>query len=245
MNKIKNQQNPNQNNKPIQESKPVTKPKTLIEYLETIKDHRRGQGRMHSLPTVLLVILMATMSGCFGQRATGDFVKRHHEELIKALQPKNNKLPSRPTITRVIQNLDFDEFSGVFFSWAKTIVPIEDKDWFAVDGKGIRGTVSDASTAKQRYTNLVSLFSQKTKQILTQGKVRDKSNEIPMVVQLVEQLGLNGLVITADALHCQKGTARAVIKSGNDYVLGVKHNQPKLYTRLKKTPETPVPSIAT
>jgi hypothetical protein len=200
---------------------------------------------MHRLSTILLLILMATMSGCIGQRATGDFVKRHHKELVKALQPKHDKLPSRQTISRVMQHLDYEEFVDVFFAWAKTVIHIEEKDWLSLDGKGISGTLTESGTARQQYTNLVSVFAQKTKQVLAQGKVGNKTNEIPLVVQLVEQLGLTGVVLTADALHAQKKTVKAIIASGNDYVIGVKNNQKQLNNRLKKTLHTPSPSPST
>jgi predicted transposase YbfD/YdcC len=39
-------------------------------------------------------------------------------------------------------------------------------------------------------------------------------------------LDIEGCIITADALHCQKGTAKAVIEGKGDYVLNVKDNQP-------------------
>jgi hypothetical protein len=133
-------------------------PKTLPDFLETIPDCRRGQGKMHRLPTILLIILMATMSGCFGQRPTGDFVEKHHKELVDALNPKNGKLPSRQTISRVMQHLDYAQFSSVFFAWAKTIVPIGDKDWMSLDGKGISGTLTDPGTAKQQYIPIINSF---------------------------------------------------------------------------------------
>lgn len=182
---------------------------------------------------------MATMSGCFGQRPTGDFVSRHRQELVRLLHPKNNRLPSRQTISRVMQYLDYKELSSVFFSWAQTVVPIGDKEWMALDGKAIHGTTSNAGSAQQAYTNLVSLFVAKSKLVLSQGKVTNKSNEIPLVVQLVEQCGLKDLVFTADALHAQKKTVKtvaAIKASGNDYVIGVKSNQKKLFGTLKKTP---------
>jgi hypothetical protein len=216
----------------------TSSPKTLPEFLATIPDRRRGQGRMHRLQTILLLILMATMSGCYGQRATGDFVRRHHDELIAALKPEKDRLPSYQTIARVMQHLNYKKLSSVFFQWAKTVVPIGDKEWLSIDGKAIRGTVTDAETAQQSYTNLVSLFVQKSKQVLTAGKVANKTNEIPLVAQLVEQLGLTGLVFTADALHCQKATVAAIKASGNDYVIGVKDNQKKLHDQLKKTLKT-------
>jgi len=238
MTKIKNQQSPQPYKLTPAIAPAVTAappPQTLPEFLETVPDFRRGQGRMHRLSTILLLIIMAAMSGCSGQRPVGDFVNRHHDELAKLLQPKNNKLPSYQTIARVMQKLDYGQFAAVFFSWAKTIITIDAKEWMALDGKAIRGTTTNAGSAKQAFTNLVSLFSVRTKQVLTQGKVASKTNEIPLVTQLVEQLGMTGLVLTLDALHCQKNTVETIIASGNDYVIGVKNNQKKLARALKKT----------
>lgn len=50
----------------------------------------------------------------------------------------------------------------------------------------------------------------------------------------MQTLGLSGLVFTADALHCQRETVRAIIESDNDYVIGVKDNQKTLHQILKK-----------
>lgn len=243
-NNLKHKPHPTSNRATSASAVASSDPKTLPEFLEQIKDFRRGQGRMHRSSTVLLLILMATMSGCFGQRATGDFITRHRIELIETLKPKNDKLPSRQTVSRVMQKLDYEELSAVFFSWAKTIIPIDEKDWMSMDGKAIHGTTKDAGSSKQSYTNLVSMFSMKTKQVLTQGKVTNKSNEIPLVAQLVKQLGLTGMVFTADALHCQKDTVTTIIESENDYVIGVKDNQKKLHNTLKKTPHTVSPLTA-
>ncbi len=228
-NKNNNQNQPTGDNRPGQLG-----PQTLPEHLASVPDFRRGQGRMHNLDTILILVLMATLSGYFGQRATGDFVAKHHKELVRALHPKNNKLPSYQTIARAMQHLDYNKLTEAFFAWAKTVVPISERDWASLDGKAIHGTTTDAGTAKQSYTNLVSLFATKTGLVITQGKVTNKSNEIPLVAELISKLGLTGLVLTADALHAQKTTTEAIVASGNDYVIGVKGNQKKLYEQLKK-----------
>ena len=56
----------------------------------------------------------------------------------------------------------------------------------------------------------------------------DKTNEIVAFPALIEPLDLTGRVVTADAMHTQKNAARLVISKGGHYILGVKHNQPKL-----------------
>jgi hypothetical protein len=39
---------------------------------------------------------------------------------------------------------------------------------------------------------------------------------------------LDDKIVTADALHCQKATARIIVEKGGDYLLQIKGNQPKL-----------------
>lgn len=42
---------------------------------------------------------------------------------------------------------------------------------------------------------------------------------------------LDDKIVTADALHCQKTTARIIVEKGGDYLLQIKGNQPKLLTQ--------------
>lgn len=58
--------------------------------------------------------------------------------------------------------------------------------------------------------------------------VEGKSNGLPAVQELLEELVINGCIIVADALNCQKKTAASVISGGADYVLGVKDHHPCL-----------------
>lgn len=49
---------------------------------------------------------------------------------------------------------------------------------------------------------------------------------------LIEQLDLEGSVVTADAMHCQTKTAELIVSKGADYILQVKGNRPSLETAL-------------
>jgi predicted transposase YbfD/YdcC len=54
------------------------------------------------------------------------------------------------------------------------------------------------------------------------------NNEAAGALHLVELLQLKGYVVTADALHCHRGMAKAIVARDGDYVLAVKNNQPGL-----------------
>lgn len=61
-----------------------------------------------------------------------------------------------------------------------------------------------------------------------QISVEDKSNEIPAVQQLIQELNLYGCMVVADALNCQRETAACIVEGKADYLLSVKDNQPTL-----------------
>jgi predicted transposase YbfD/YdcC len=56
---------------------------------------------------------------------------------------------------------------------------------------------------------------------------------------------LDGKIITADALHCQRAHATTIVEKGGDYLLQVKANQENLFKKaqaldgLKNTPFLP------
>jgi predicted transposase YbfD/YdcC len=61
-----------------------------------------------------------------------------------------------------------------------------------------------------------------------QRTVGEKSNEIPTMRELLELLSIKGCIVVADALNCQKETAKTIIEGKGDYLLSVKGNQQTL-----------------
>ena len=63
---------------------------------------------------------------------------------------------------------------------------------------------------------------------LASKSVEGKSNEIPAVQQLIDELDIRDCLVTADALNCQRETAEAIIRGKGDYLLDAKGNHPVL-----------------
>ena len=66
-------------------------------------------------------------------------------------------------------------------------------------------------------------------QIIPALGIDEKTNEIPMVKPLLQDLDIKGAVVTLDAMHTQRETARFLVEDKKaDYVMTVKGNQPAL-----------------
>jgi hypothetical protein len=179
----------------------------LIEQLSQIKDFRRKQGQRFLLSQVLLIIIMAIMSGRYGYREIASFAKANKKELVDNLKLKKSKIPSHVTIREVIMNIDFVLLNQAFSQWAIDYVTIEKDDWLSIDGKAIKSTVENYDSSYQNFVSMVSVFSQKRGQVIKTGTFENKKvSEISIVKELLEALDLKDVVFTLDALHCKKNS---------------------------------------
>ncbi|MDR0696786.1 MAG: ISAs1 family transposase, partial [Christensenellaceae bacterium] len=70
------------------------------------------------------------------------------------------------------------------------------------------------------------------KLFLNQTRTPKKSNEITAIPILLKSLELKEAIITVDSVGTQKNIASYITSSNNKYVLAVKRNQKKLYSKL-------------
>ncbi|MGH3748732.1 MAG: ISAs1 family transposase [Micromonosporaceae bacterium] len=105
------------------------------------------------------------------------------------------------------------------------------------------GSAGDEAEAR----HLLAAIDHRAAVVLGQVDVAAKTNEIPMFSQLIDRISdLTEVVITADALHAQRGHADyLVLERGAHYLLTVKGNQPALHSQLKALPWRDVPPAHT
>lgn len=109
-----------------------------------------------------------------------------------------------------------------------------------MDGKTVRG----ARTGHSSAPHLVSAVTHGETVVLGQRRTADKSNEIPAVRKLLRGLDIVGFVVTVDAMHTQRATARCLREQCRaEYVMVVKGNQPGLLARVRDQPWVQVPVV--
>jgi Transposase DDE domain len=106
-----------------------------------------------------------------------------------------------------------------------------------VDGKTLRG--SRAATGGQ--TKLVSVYDHAGGLVLTQAAVADGDEIAAFTVALACLSDLTGALVTADALHCQRGHADFLVARGGHYLFTVKANQPTVRMALRRLPWAAAP----
>lgn len=138
-----------------------------------------------------------------------------------------NGIPSHDTIARVFSLLDAKQFALCFMDWMKEVA-VRIKGVVAIDGKRLRAASNGCEPI-----HLVNAFAVTNGLSLGQYRVKDKSNEITAIPELLKLLSLEGCIVTIDAMGCQKEIAAKIVEAKADYVLGLKGNQGKLLEDVK------------
>ena len=192
------------------------------EYFATIPDPRCACDVKHPLKNILMLVLCAVLCG---QEELEDIVE-YGEQKKDFLQEhfQIDAIPSKSTLSRVLALVDAEAVTKHVLCLLQESLGIHGKT-LAVDGKTIRSTENFCS----HLLHIITAYLTDSGVTLGQIATDEKSNEIPAVRDLLLLLQIEGYIVTADAMHCQKDTAALIHHKGAEYFLQVKNNQKGLF----------------
>jgi len=201
---------------------------SLLDHLCALPDARRGHGLRHRQRFVLSCAAVCTLMGACGYRAFENTCKKLTQRQLRALgctpdeEDGEYYPPSDSTFQRVLNRVDAPAMAGIIGHWLAE-QEIGALAQLAVDGKVLRGSGRHDGKPLQ----LLSAVTHHLRLTLDQIAIEQKSNEIPALKPLLKKLSLPpGVLITADAMHCQQESARFITQElGGDYLFGLKGNQ--------------------
>jgi predicted transposase YbfD/YdcC len=198
--------------------------KQILEVVEGVSDARCACDVKIPLADILTLSMCAILAG----NETIDDIVLYGEMNDTWLENRFGikKVPSATTLRRVLKLVSPVELGQATLSLMQEAIG-KNGDIIAVDGKAIRSTEKMAHL--KRGMRILSAYDTQASMTIGQLEVGEKTNEIPVMLELLQLLEIGGRIITADAMHCQRETCKAIIKGGGDYVLQVKKNQPELY----------------
>lgn len=197
----------------------------LITILAAVPDPRTGNAQRHDLLEVLTIALVASICGCQSCVDMADFAE-DREPLFREFLRLENGLPSHDTFSRLFRLIDPEALSSAFGRFLSALGS-DGVGTLAIDGKTLRRSFDRASGASALH--VVTAFATDARLVVGQKAVPAGGNEIIAARALLELLSLDGMLVTADAIHCQSETARTVLARGGDYLFALKGNRPALH----------------
>lgn len=205
--------------------------------LQALPDCRHRRGVRHRYASVLTIALGAVLGGARSYLAIAEWAQDLTQNQLKRLRARYNRRtarfepPSESTLRRVLQETDAQHVDEAFGQW---LMDNTDKaDALAIDGKTLKGAVREDGT----QVHLLSAFLQNQGVTVAQHEVDAKTNEIPELPRLLAPLQIQDRVVSADALHTQRETARYLVEDKQaHYLFTVKENQPTLLNDIATLP---------
>lgn len=195
----------------------------FISFFEKIDDYRQDEKVLYPLNEILFLVF----TGVLGCAESWDAIIEYGKQKIEFLKryfPYNNGFPSKSTLSTVIGMIDKKKFEQWFSSWTNELVDLIPEELIAIDGKTIRGS----KTNSKKASHVLNAFATKQGLVLAQRTVGEKTNEIPEIPKLLDDLNIEGAVISIDAMGCQKEIAKKIIDKKANYFLALKSNHSTL-----------------
>ena len=143
--------------------------------------------------------------GANSYRGIRTFIKVHRRKLNKAFKISWKRPPAHTAIRYILQGLTAADVEKAFREHAAKLnlgAAVSGARVVAFDGKVLKGSFDRFNDAKAKQ--VLSAFAVDTALVLAHIEIDEKSNEIPAVQKLLEELDVAGHIVTCDAMHCQK-----------------------------------------
>lgn len=195
----------------------------LLTFSRSVDDFRTGNRLYYPSCSIVFMAFLGVLCGAEDWEDVVEISEASEDLLQFYLGRSFVGVPSHDTFSRFFSLVKYESLEKAF---RETMVHVyqrpdatDAKEVIAIDGKYMAGVTDESAL------NVVSAYATHSGLCLGQEVADKKMNEPQMLRKLISELNIQGTVITADALHCQKESVRQIIEEGGDYVLIVKGNQ--------------------
>lgn len=173
----------------------------IVGYFDELEDPRSTVNQKHPLVSVVIIAMMAVLSGAGGPTAIAAWAEIKEEFLLKVLTLPNG-IPRKDVFRRVLSLLQPDAFQTCFVNWLTWLraqaaeATGVDKPVLAVDGKTARRSHDRSKGLGALHS--VSVWASEFGLSLGQVACEEKSNEITAIPELLRLVDIKGSIITID-----------------------------------------------
>jgi len=140
------------------------------------------------------------------------------------------KTVSRSHLPILLGKVAVNELSTLILKYYGLCLCSQEKQWFASDGKELKGSILKGD---KRGEAIVQLVSHKDRQVLCEHFFNGcKKSEVKALRALLELDQVATQKLSMDALHFKPKTLLPIAESGGVFLVGLKKNQKKLYHQM-------------
>jgi len=199
----------------------------MTKILKRINDPRQPWKVLHNMAEILIICIISITAGADSSYQIHLFAVNKEAWLRKYLRLENG-IPGRLTIERLLATIDPKAMEQAFISIMRLARKASKGALVAIDGKAFFSDRNEDGSANIFY--MVGAWCTANGIALGQVQVKEKSNEITAIPELLKYLGIQGATVTIDAIGCQRTIVKQIMKKNKaNYVIALKENQPTMY----------------
>ena len=204
----------------------------LVEYFEEVETTQEYDGYFCSIAEAISIVILGSICGLENVSKMHQWAESEKVSEFLKEEFGINHIPCYYWLLSLLKMVKPESLNKCLIKWAMSILPEDRKGLtIAMDGKTIRSTGKMES-----YDSPLHIISAQLCELgitFASKSVDGKSNEIPAVQQLIGELDIEGCMVVADSLNCQRETAKAIIRGKGDYLLEAKGNQATLEQEIR------------
>jgi len=201
---------------------------SLFEAFSQITDPRDRRGVRHPFAGLLALVFLALLGRVTEFAAIRRWAVRHWDVLREPLGFHREQPPCDTTLERALARFSLAEFQEAFSSWLQGVLSDQTQLTVAVDGK----TSKQGYAADGHPVMMLNVFAHDLKLALGSWPLTGDKTTEPEVLkahlaELFEKYPAL-VLLTGDALYCQRNLAQIIVESKHDYLFQLKANQPDM-----------------
>jgi len=198
----------------------------MVEHFTEVETTEEHNGYFCSVGEALTVVILGSLCGLKNVSQIHQWASNARIKVFLMDYFGIMDIPCYYWMLQLLKLVKPASLNECFMNWVQSLCGTLEGHTISFDGKTIRSTGKMAKHPSAMH--IVSAQIAGLGLTLAQQTTSEKSNEIPAMRELLAMLKIEGCMIVADALHCQKETAKSIVQKKADYLLNVKDNQSEL-----------------
>ena len=200
---------------------------TLTDFFEEVETTEEYNGYFCSIAEAISIVVLGSLCGFKNVSQIHQWAESAHAREFLKEKFGIKHVPCYYWLLVLLKMVKPDTLNTCLMKWAAQYLPADrSQTTISLDGKTIRSTTGMKNIESPMH--IISAQICEFGVTLASETVDEKSNEIPAVQELLKKLDIEGCLVVADALNCQKETAESIVSGKGDYLLAAKGNQPSL-----------------
>jgi hypothetical protein len=179
----------------------------FMEELLQFPESRTGQRIEYRIGSMIAIVLVGFMAGRDSLKGCHRYVTENLGKWqVKRIGIRSGKLPTYAALCNAFHESDVAKLAEFFGSQVLKDRKSDKELHIKIDGKSLTGSklVAGANDDGSRAVHILHAYSSELGGVIGSVQVDSKTNEAKAILDLLDNFDLENLIISGDAMFCQK-----------------------------------------